>query len=156
MDIKEIGATGVVVIGGAVYGLTQLGLNDVLSEDMKHISEVSLADRPEYMESITTEFAENFGAYSVDTGTYVYAGLSEFSSKPNKGQFVELVVQDTPVPKKEMKKMKQKLEHNAFCAQAEMTMFTDKGWNYKFTLKDSTGLKIADIHCKAKGNNNTV
>jgi len=156
MDIKELGAGGFIIIGGAVFGLTQMGLNDVLSEDLKHISEISQAERPDYMDTITAEFAENFGAYSVDTGTYVYAGLSRFSSEPSRGRFVELVTQDTAVPKNEIKKLHAQLEAKTFCEQDEMTMFTNQGWSYKFTLKDSTGRKIADIHCEANTNNNVA
>ena len=44
MDIKEIGAGAVIVIGGIAYTVSEGGLADALTEDIKHISEVSLED----------------------------------------------------------------------------------------------------------------
>jgi len=87
MDIKEWGAGGVIVVGGAVYGFTQMGLNDVLSDDLRHITEVSQQERPAYMDSVVAEFAEAFQVYQVETETYAYAGISNFSAAPASGTF---------------------------------------------------------------------
>ena len=41
MDIKELGAGAVVLIGGVAYTVSQGGLADALDEDVKYISEVT-------------------------------------------------------------------------------------------------------------------
>ena len=87
MDIKEIGACGVFVVGGAVYGISQFGLNDVLSEDLKHITEVTREDRPDYMDSIVVEFKNNLSSYGVETESYTFVGPSNFSTLPANGVF---------------------------------------------------------------------
>ncbi|NNC36237.1 MAG: hypothetical protein HKO02_02175 [Hyphomonadaceae bacterium] len=148
MDIKEIGACGVVVIGGAVYGISQYGLNDVLSEEIRHISEVSVQDRPAYMERIVGEFAEAFETYYIETETYAYVGISKFTTAPGSGTFVETVTQDEPVPKKEIKGLKASMNEMDFCNQEEMTMFTNGGWTYSFTMQDSKGSRVFAVDCK--------
>ena len=52
MDIKEYAIGGVVVIGGVVYGVSQGGLGDALTEDVKHMSTVSQEERAAYMLSL--------------------------------------------------------------------------------------------------------
>jgi len=148
MDIKEAGAVGVFVVGGAVYGISQYGLNDVLSEEMRPIAEVSLQERPAYMEQVTAEFKEAFDSYGLETETYTYVGLSAFSTSPSTGTFVEVVTQDSPVPPKEIKGLKEVMDASMFCDQDEMTMFTDKGWGYSFTMQDSNKRTVYAIECK--------
>jgi len=149
MDLKEFGSAGVLVIGGAVYGISQYGLNDVLSEELRHISEVSAQERPAYMNTVIAEFDEAFDAYGVETSTgYTFAGLSEFSTLSGSGTFVETVTQDSPVPPEEMKAVKKTMEDAGFCEQDEMTMFTDNGWKYRFSMKDSNGRKVYAVVCE--------
>jgi len=148
MDIKELGACGVFVVGGTVYGISQLGLNDVLSEDLRHISEVTFQERPAYMDTVVAEFTDAFATYGVETETYTYVGNSNFSTLPAMGTFVEVVRQDSPVPKRAVKGIKKQMELANFCDQGEMTMFTEKGWTYRFSMEDSNGLKVFAVVCK--------
>lgn len=147
MDIKEIGACGVFVVGGAVYGVSQFGLNDVLSEDLVHISEISRQERPAYMDKVVAEFDDAFEMYGVQTETYTFVGASHFSTAPSSGTFTEIVRQDTAVPRKEIKALRDVMAENDFCAQNEMTMFTENGWTYSFSMKDSKGQKIFAVNC---------
>lgn len=62
--------------------------------------------------------------------------------------FVEVVKQDTPVPRKEVKLIREKMEASDFCNQDEMTMFTEKGWTYRFSMKDSQGANVFAVVCK--------
>jgi len=87
MDIKEYAISGVVVIGGIAYGVSQGGLGDALTEDVKHISTVSQEERDTYMGGIVETFAENFAIYMVPTETYGYVGDSKFSFKADDGMF---------------------------------------------------------------------
>lgn len=148
MDMKEIGACGILVVGGAAYGISQFGLNDVLSEDLRHFGEVSAQERPAYMEQVVDEFKENFDMYTTESETYVYVGSSNFMTAPASGKFVEIVTQDEPVPAEEIKGIKASMVEMNFCAQDEMTMFTDQGWIYSFTMQDSRGTSIFSIKCK--------
>lgn len=148
MDVKEIGGIGVVVVGGALFGFSQLGLNDALSEELRHISDVPLLERPAYMSEIASEFTEAFDTYSIQTETYYYEGVSTFKTSPNEELFIEVVTQDKPVPSKEIKALRDYMVAYNFCAQEEMTMFTAKGWSYKFTVEDSKGRKIFNTHCE--------
>ena len=69
MDIKEYAISGVVVIGGIAYGVSQGGLGDALTEDVKDISMVSQEERAAYMGGIVETFSENFAIYIVETDT---------------------------------------------------------------------------------------
>ena len=156
MDIKEIAVGSVIMIGGVAFTVSEYGLSDVLSSDLKHYTEVSQTERPQYMKSVNAEFSSNFGGYAVQIEDYLYAGLVEFKSDPQHGTFIAIVTSDKKVPKKEILNFRKLVTEESVCGEEDIKMFTKKGWNYEFTAKDSTGFKIADIHCKAKGNNNTV
>ena len=147
MDIKEIGAGAVVLIGGVAYTVSEGGLADALNEDVKHITEVSLAERPAYMNGIVNEFSENFSNYIVQTEGYDFVGQSTFSSSPNRGQFVEVVEAQETTDKANLQAVTQRMKDTDFCAQAEMTIFTEKGWSYEFTMKDAQGRKFYAITC---------
>lgn len=147
MDMKEIGACGVFVVGGAVYGISQFGLNDVLSEDLVHISEVSRQERPAYMDKVVAEFDTAFDTYGVQSESYTFVGVSHFSTAPSSGTFTEVVRQDEVVPRKEIKGLRDIMAENDFCAQDEMTMFTNNGWTYSFSMTDSKGQKIFAVNC---------
>jgi len=150
MDIKELGISGIIVIGGVTYGISQYGLEGALSEELSHISEVSRDDRPAYMDKIVGEFSEAFSSYIVanEDESYYYVGDSRFSTAPANGVFIEVVTPKEAVPRKEIKAIKSKMETGNFCAQDEMTMFTDNGWTYKFTMRDANGSKLFHIDCK--------
>jgi len=148
MDIKEIGACSFVVIGGTVFGVSQMGLGAALSEDLKPYHEVTNQEREAYMNSVVGEFRETFETYLVQTETYNYIGQSKFSIDPTRGLFVEVVSQDEKVPNEELGKVKAQVTQDTFCAQEEMTMFTDNGWNYSFTLKHAKTRKITTVICQ--------
>ena len=148
MNLKELGIGGVIVVGGAAYGISQYGLNDVLSEEIRPYSTVSEQERPAYMASVVSEFTEAFSTYAVETPTYVYVGYSKFTTSPSNGTFVEVVSQEDRVPENEIKGIRAEMDASSFCQQAEMTMFTDNGWRYRFTLQDSSGRNIYKVTCK--------
>ena len=149
MQIRELGGTVVVVAGGAIYGISQVGLGAALSEDIRHISEFTMAERPAYMTEITTQFSEAFDAYYVATESdYVYEGHSTFSIAPSSGTFTELVRNDASIPEAEFKEIVAVMATSDFCAQEEMVIFTDKGWKYSFKMQEATGRKIFEVTCK--------
>jgi len=156
MDIKELGACGVVVIGGTVFGVSKMGLGAALSEDLKAYHEVANVDRADYMNSVVVEFRETFETYIVQTETYDYVGKSTFSVDPLRGLFVEVVSQDEKIPSEELGGIKARVTQETFCAQDEMTMFTDNGWNYSFTLKHAKTQKITTVICQPKRNGGTA
>ena len=147
MDIKELGAGAVVLIGGVAYTVSQGGLADALDEDVKYISEVTYEDRPAYMAGIVDQFTENFSNYIVQTENYDFVGLSKFSASYGQGQFVEVVQPEEITDKANIDAVKANFEATDFCAQDEMTMLTDKGWSYKFTVKDAHGRRFYSITC---------
>lgn len=153
MEMKEMGIGSVVVVGGMVFGFSQYGLNSVLSEDLKHITEVSQAEMPAYMETVTGEFQSNFSTYEIPLETYSYEGLSKFTYSVDDGTFIENVTSEEAVPKEGLKDLKKFLGDanfkEAFCLQDEMAMFTSKGWNYRFMVEDSNGRNISTIRCFA-------
>ena len=148
MEIKEIGGVAVVVVGGAVFGISQMGLNDVLSEDLRPLAEVSMQERPAYMSGIVNEFSEVFDTYFIETESYTYVGQSKFTTAPSSGTFMEVVRQNEAVPKKEMKKLTNFMKESNFCEQDEMTMFTDKGWTYRFRMVDGKGNQVYAVICR--------
>lgn len=156
MDIKEIGVCGVVVVGGAIYGISQVGLGEALSEELRPFHEVPAAERADYMQQVVDEFSGHFDTYFIQTPSYDYMGHSTFSSQPLRGLFDEVVSQDETVPREELPAIKAQLKPDLFCAQDEMTMFTDKGWQYRFKLKDGNGRLIATVICHPSQNAGTV
>lgn len=149
MEIKEK-IIGALFVGGAAYGVSQYGLNDVLSEDMRHITSISAEERPAYMEQVVTEFTQAFSTYSIESETYLYEGFSKFTTSPADGTFVEIVTQDSPVPQKEISGLRTEMDNMNFCAQAEMTMFTENGWTYRFSMQDKNGQRVFSIVCQAE------
>lgn len=149
MDIKEYALGGVVVIGGVAYGVSQGGLGDALSEDVKYISAVSQQERPAYMEGIVEDFTDNFSTYLVQTENYYYVGQSKFSFKAEEGLFVEVVKSEDLAKDKDIKAVQAEMKNSEFCAQAEMTMFTYKGWEYRFILEDQKGYRIYQVTCRS-------
>ena len=148
LDIKEIGTGAVLVIGGIAY-VSAGGLQDALSSDVKYITEVAYEDRAEYMGGIVLEFSEAFDVYIVQTETYDYVGHSKFTTAPSKGTFVEVVSSEEEIPTKEFPAIKAFLTTQMdFCAQEEMTIFTKKGWSYRFTAQDGRGRKIFTTVCR--------
>ncbi len=149
MDIKEYALGGVVVIGGVAYGVSQGGLGDALTEDIKHITTVSVQERPAYMESIVKDFTENFAVYIVQTESYDYVGMSSFSYIAEDGTFTEVVRSEEVVGGNNVKTVKAKMQESDFCAQNEMTMFTDNGWRYRFIMHDEKGNRFYQITCQS-------
>lgn len=146
--LKEAGAAAVVVIAGVAYGVSSGGLKDALSSDMKHVSEVAYAERSEYMGGLVSEFTAAFDAYIVQTETYDYVGHSTFSAAPSKATFVEVVAPEEAVPPGEFASLKARIREAAFCSTEEMVMFTENGWNYKFTLQDGLGRNLYTVTCQ--------
>ena len=151
MDIKEIGTCAVIVIGGVAYTVSSGGLKDALSDDIRHVSEITYAERADYMNEIVDQFTNTFDVYIVQTENYDYVGHSEFSAAPKKATFLEVVTAEDSVPKSELANIRAKAQTD-FCAQEEMLMFTSKGWKYKFTLKDDQGRNILTNVCKPDAN----
>lgn len=148
MDIQEWLVGGAFVVGGVVYGASQVGLGDALSEDLRHITEVSQEEMPAYMESVVKDFSESFQDYAIPvTEDTAYIGKSAFKAAPKYGAFKEIVTQTEKVPSKHVKLMASLLKKSNFCEQEEMKMFTDKGWNYEFSIKNMNGSHIYSINC---------
>lgn len=100
------------------------------------------------MNTVVGEFRETFETYLVQTENYDYVGSSTFSVDPERGLFVEVVNHDQNVPKSSLADIKAQVSEEIFCAQDEMTMFTDNGWNYSFTLKHAKTRKIITVICQ--------
>ena len=148
MDIKEIGGGAVVIIGGVAYTLGG-GLGDALDADVKYISEVSYDERGAYMDGIVVQFSESFSSYIVQTETYDYVGTSKFNYATESGTFLEVVTSEEAVDTKDKNAVQAQMDKGDFCAQDEMTLFTDKGWNYRFQMTDDQGKLVYKITCQA-------
>lgn len=149
MDIKEYACGSIVVIGGIAYGVSQGGLGDALTEDVKNISAVSYEDRPAYMEGIVEDFSENFLIYMVQTESYDYVGNSSFSYIAEDGTFTEVVTSQEALSQDNVNVVKAELKASDFCEQQEMTMFTDKGWQYRFIMNDEKGNRFYQVTCQS-------
>lgn len=147
MDIKEIGAGAVVVIGGVAYTFSQGGLADALSEDVKHISDIAYEERSVYMDGIVNSFSENFSNYIIQSETFDFVGYSKFSASPQQGIFIEVVNSEEKADNNQLRATKSKIEESDFCEQAEMILLTDKGWSYKFTLENADGRAFYSVTC---------
>jgi len=156
MDIKEAGICGVIVVGGTVFGIAQGGLGDALTDDVKAYHEVSEENRSEYMQSIADQFTESFDNYFIQTENYTYTGLSKFSTRPEYGLFDEVVSQDEKVPAHALAEIRKQVAPEEFCAQDEMVLFTEKGWQYRFKLKHNNGQTIATVICHPSGPQGSV
>jgi len=150
VELKEIGACACVVIGGVAYSVSSGGLKDALSSDIRNVNEFSYEERSEYMNEVISEFSALFESYIVQTETFDYVGVSHFSASPSNATFVEVVTSQESVPRDEVPKI-QVQAGTGFCEQDEMTMFTENGWNYQFTLTDGDGRDVFAVVCQPVG-----
>lgn len=148
MELKEAGICGLFVVGGAV-GFGAFGLNDVLSSDLRHINDVSYEERAEYMATVVAEFDEAFDTYNVESEEYYHTGVSTFSHRPASSMFVEHVRLTELASTQQVKEIRVYFDEDLFCQQAEMTMFTEKGWHYEFNLENHNGGVIERVTCRA-------
>lgn len=148
MDIKEIGIGSVVVIGGAAYGISEYGLNDVLKEDLKYVAEVPVAEREAYMKSVTIQFTEFYNGAVYGTDSFNMAGDLTYELKPRKTAFVEVVQSHHEISPQNAAELKAYYSGTWYCEHEESLMFTDKGWTYTTKLKNLNGRTMVVISCK--------
>ena len=148
MDIKEIGITSVVLIGGAVVGVSQFGLSDVLKDDLLLVADVPMAERQAYMDSVTTEFTEFYDFAIHGTEDFNFSGPLIYQNDPKTARFTELVKADQELSKTQVKELYDYYSDGWFCDDEEMLMFTDKGWTYRTALKNKDGKHMVTVDCK--------
>ena len=149
MDLKELGIGGFVVIGGAIYGISEYGLGDVLTEDIKYVSDVPMDVREAYMVDVTTQFTEFFGGAIYGTDTFDFVGDLVFETDAKRAMFTEVVQSDIVVPKNEVKNLKALHADNWMCDTEDTRMFTDKGWTYVTELKNNDGKLMVKVTCRS-------
>lgn len=148
MDIKEIGIGSVVVIGGAIYGISEYGLGDVLKDDLKPVAEVSMAEREAYMQSVTTQFTEFYEVALYGTDDFTFAGDFKYDLEPRKATFIEVVQSKNKLSKKQVKELKAYHADNWMCDTEDTLLFTDKGWTYSTKLKNVDGKTMVIVTCR--------
>lgn len=148
MDIKEIGIGTVVVIGGAIYGISEYDLGDVLKDDLRPVAEIPMAERAAYMESVTTQFTEFYEGALYGTDDFTFAGEFKYELDPQRAAFIEVVQSYNEIPKKEVSELKAYHADDWMCDLEDSLLFTDKGWTYTTKLKNLDGRMIVIITCK--------
>ena len=152
MDIKEIGIAGFVVIGGAVYGISEYGYSDVLKEDLKAVSEVSIDERETYMESVAVQFTEFYEGALYGTDNFTFAGDLNYELDPDRPAFIEVTTSHTQITPEEVKDLKSYNADKWMCQTEDTLLFTDKGWTYTTKLKNLDGRTMVIITCNPDQN----
>jgi len=148
MDIKEIGVTSVVVIGGAVYGISEYGFSDVLSEDIRHVSEVPVAEREVYMDSVVEQFTEFYSGAIYGTDTFSFSTPLKYRNNPFEASFTQIGQSEQVVSPAQVKELKAYHADKWMCEEEDALIFTDKGWIYKTLLKNKDGQLMVSVVCK--------
>jgi len=148
MDIKELGITGFVVIGGAVYGISEYGLGDVLQDDLKYVSEVPYADREAYMQSVSVQFTEFYGGAIFGTDDFSLVGEMTYELDPKKTTFIEVIASEDKVSKEQVKELKSFYGDKWLCDTEDALLFTHKGWTYTTKLKNVDGRTMVNVTCR--------
>ena len=148
MELKEIGAGCFVVIGGAIYGISEYGLGDVLQDDLKTVAEVPMEEREAYMESVTVQFTEYFQAALYGTDDFTFAGDFKYEIDTRRPEFIEVVQSFNELSKDQVKELKTYHSDKWMCDTYDTLMFTDKGWTYTTKLKNVDGRTMVTVKCK--------
>jgi len=136
------------VIGGAIYGISEYGLGDVLKEDLKYVAEVPVAEREAYMLSVTEKFTEFYEGAVYGTDTFNMAGDLTYELKPRRTTFVEVVQSHHKLSNEQAKELKSYYSGNWLCEGEDSLLFTDKGWTYTTKLKNMDGRTMVVVTCK--------
>lgn len=148
MEIQEWLVGGAFVVGGVVYGASEIDLGDVLSEDLRHIAEVSVEERPAYMNSVVEQFSDNFEGYAIAISeTTAYISDANFRAKPRYGAFTNTLNLTEQAPKQHVQLIQRLAAELDYCGLSEMTYFTDKGWTFEMYIKNKNGSQITAINC---------
>jgi len=152
VSLKEIGMGSVVVIGGAIYGISEYGLGDVLQEELKPVSEVPTAERAAYMESVTTQFTEFYEGALYGTDDFTFAGEYTYELDTQRPAFIEVVQSFNELSKQQVKELKAYHSDNWMCDLEDSLLFTDKGWTYTTKMKNVDGRTMVIVTCTPKNN----
>ena len=148
MSLKEIGMGSVVVIGGAVYGISEYGLGDVLQDELKPVAEVPMAERAAYMQSVTLQFTEFYGGALYGTDEFTFAGDLKYELDPKRAAFIEVTQSLNELSKTQVKELKAYHADDWMCEEEDSLLFTDKGWTYTTKLKNVDGRTMVIVTCK--------
>lgn len=152
MDIKEIGMGSVVVIGGAIYGISEFGLGDVLQDELRPVAEVPMAERTAYMQSVTTQFTEFYEGALYGTDDFTFAGEYKYELDIKRPAFIEVVQSFDKLSKQQVKDLQDYHSDDWMCDLEDSLLFTDKGWTYTTKLKNIDGRMMVIITCKPENN----
>lgn len=147
MDIKEAGIATVVVIGGAVIGISEYGLGDVMSDDLRPAAEVPMDERQAYMTGVAAEFTEFFNGAVYGTDSFSFSGTLNFEVEPRTATFEEVVQAEQSLNAKQVKELKAYHADDWMCETEDTLLFTDKGWTYTTTLKNQDGRLMLSVEC---------
>jgi len=152
MDIKEIGITSVVLIGGAVVGVSQYGLSDVLDGDLRHVNEVPMEERQAYMDSVTKKFIETYDGSVHGTDTFNFSSPLIYENNAQKARFTEVVKAEQELSKTQVKELRTFYSGTWMCDHEDSQIFTNKGWTYRTTFSNKDGKHMVTVNCKPKNN----
>lgn len=148
MDIKEIGVGTVVVIGGAIYGVSEYGYGDILQEDIKIVQEVPLAEREAYMQSVTAQFTEFYEGALYGTDDFTFASDLKYEFDPKRAAFIQVSQSLNELSKTQAKELKAYHADQWICGTEDIVIFTEKGWTYTTKLKNVDGRTMVIVTCK--------
>ena len=148
MGIKEIGTGTVVVIGGAIYGISEYGFGDVLQDELKTVAEVPMAERKAYMQTVADQFTEFYDGAVYGTENFNFATDLKYDLNPRRATFTQVSQSLNELSNDQVKELKAVHSDNWMCDTEDSLLFTDKGWTYKTKLKNLDGRLMVLVTCK--------
>jgi len=152
VGIKEIGAGTVVVIGGAIYGISEYGLGDVLQEELKNVAEVPISERQAYMQTVADQFTEFYEGAVYGTENFDFATDLKYNINARRATFTQVSQSLNELTNDQVKELKTLHSDNWMCDTEDSLLFTDKGWTYKTKLKNLDGRLMVVVTCKPNKN----
>lgn len=148
MDIRVIGG-GVAALAFGIGGINYVGMDEVLSAELKPVDSVPSGELQAYMDSVVAELSEGYGYYVHEGEGYAFVGDLKFEADARTRTFDERVKSADPISAADRKMIKADIESYSYCLTDDAVMFTSKGYNYNVTIRDGAGKLISREACRA-------
>ena len=73
--------------------------------------------------------------------------MAKFKALAGQGLFEGVAQTEETTDQANIDAVRTQMEAGDFCEQDQMLMFTEKGWSYRFTMKDAQGRRFYNVTC---------
>jgi hypothetical protein len=148
MDLRVIGGGAAALAFGA-GGFSYVSVGDVLSEEVRDVRKMQGDELQAYMDSIVTEMDDAYDYFAVEGETFAFVGDVSFAADASTTTFSEAIVSEEELSKSDRKMVANEFKAWSYCESEDVTIFTEKGYDYHVTIRDGKGTLVVREICKA-------